>query len=186
MRQLSIAAPGIANKCQSQRYHKVIRAQNQPGSSSAALSWSLTCKPHAVSPLARFTTKQLDTFHPEDHLSPRRHFSCHIRAGCGQRKNTHKKKDERLCSRLSYFLLMISREKYVRAATKTEFSPTFEGQPSVPGKSCKNNILIFIRRGLTAIPSWHVLPEVIYIFSIYLQFITYNCNPFPVHRLALK
>lgn len=133
-------------------------------------------------PLARFTTKQLDTFHPEDHLSPRRHFCCHVRAGCGQRK----KKTERLCSRPSYSPLMISREKYVRAAKKTEFSPTFEGQPSVPGKSCKNNILIFIQPGLTAVPARHVLPEVIYIFSIYLQFITYNCNPFPVHRLALK
>lgn len=84
------------------------------------------------------------------------------------------------------FVLMISREKYVRAAMKTEFSPAFEGQPSVSGISCKNNILIFIQQGLTAIPSRHVLPEVIYIFSIYLQFITYNCNPFPARRLAPK
>lgn len=181
MRQLSTASPGTAKERHSQRRHEAARAPDQPRSLSAAPSRSLTCKPHAVSPLARFTTKQLDTFHPEDHLSPRRHFSCHIRAGCGQRK-----KSARLCSRLPSSPLMISREKYVRAAMKTEASPTFEGQPSAPGKSWKSNILISLPRGLAAPPPWRVLPEVIYIFSIYLPLITYSCTPFPVLGLALK
>lgn len=80
---------------------------------------------------------------------------------------------------LSYFVLMISREKYIWAAMKTAFSPTFEGQPSAASKAYKNNTLILTQQGC-------VLPEVIYIFSVYLQFITYSCNPFPVRRLALK
>lgn len=78
-----------------------------------------------------------------------------------------------LSSRLPYFVLMISREKFVR------FPATFEGQPSETSKSYNNNTLIFLQRG-------PVLPGLIYIFSVYLQFITSSWNPFPARRLTLK
>lgn len=65
------------------------------------------------------------TFRPEDRLLLR---WTHL-LPCQNRMQEKIELQRRPCSHWAHFVLILSRKKYSRTAMKTEFSPTFSGQP---------------------------------------------------------